>query len=328
MMVAFSAYKKRREIAVLGIEASPGVVATKQYMYRWLNKGFNSIPGILENESAVGSDIRVNDSAIDVWHSEGPLGGKVTENGIAILNHGMFNKVTTVDNLDGTYTHSFERDQSVARKSFSIWDITPAGTHLYQSMYMDNLNLQVDVGDSGAWLEAETSFKGWKQKDVAPITPVLDTSEKEFTSRHVTVLLGDTPADFVNPTARVRARSISLALEETANVDHSVGEVNDDPEFDFDPQEAKGTMVVKYTKTDFDEAYFANKIHALKILIVNGTSSIEYVGTKVRFREVTPSDGINDTVTQTISFHFEADHENGGKDIVSTVTNTLESVTV
>lgn len=327
-MSTFSAYKKRREIAVLGIESAPGVVATKQYMYRWLTKGLNSIPDILENESAVGSDVRVNDSAIDVWHSEGPLGGKVTENGIALLNHGMFNKVVTTDNTDGTYTHSFTRDKTIARKSFSIWDVTPAGTHLYQSMYMDNLNLKVEVGDKGAWLEADTSFKGWKHKDVTAITPVLDTSEREYTSRHVTVLLADDVAGLADASARVRARSITLALEETANVDHSVGEVNDDPEFDFDPQEAKGTMVVKYKKTDFTEDYFTNKIHALKILIVNGDSKIEYVGTKVRFREVTPSDGINDTVSQTISFFFEADDQNGGKDIVSNVTNTLASLTI
>lgn len=324
-MAIFNSYKGRREIAVLGVEATPGAVALKQYMFRYLEKGLKTIPGILENESGIGSDIRVNDSAIDVSHSEGSLGGKVTENGISILNHGMFNKVTTVDNLDGTYTHSFTRDGSVGRKSFSFWDVTPAGTFLYKSLYMDNLVLNVEVGEAGAWLQATTAFKGWKEESVAPITPVLDTTEKEFTSRHVSIIFADDEAGLA-ATPRVKARSIELTMEEAATVDHSVGEIGDDPEFDFAPQEAKGTMVVKYKKTEFTEDYFLNKIHAAKFLVENGDAKIEYIGTKVRFREVTKSEGLDDTVTQTISFFFEADGENGGKDIICNVTNTLDSI--
>ncbi|MFJ6416470.1 hypothetical protein [Paeniglutamicibacter sp. NPDC091659] len=268
----------------------------------------------------------MNDSAIDVWHSEGPLGGKVTDNGLAILMHGMLNKVTTVDNLDGTWTHSFERDDSVARKSLSYWNVGPSGTRLYNSVYMDNLNLKLEVGDNGAWFEVDTALKGWKHKDVTGVTPVFDTADKEFTSRHVRVYLADDVAGLAVAEARVRARSITLALEETATVDHSVGELEDDPEFDQAPQEAKGTMVVKFKKTDYEDDYFTNKIHALKIEAINGTSSISVTGTKVRFREVTRSDGRDDTVTLTISFFFEADDLNGGKDIVSEITNTLAAV--
>lgn len=324
-MPAFNPYKGRREVAVLGIEATPGVVAAKQYMYRWLDKGLKTIPGILENESAVGQDTRVNDSAIDTWHSEGPLGGKVTENGIAILMHGMLNKVATTDNTDGTFTHAFTRDRSVARKSLSFWDVTPAGTFLYKSLYMDNLSMTVEVGEQGAWLEASTALKGWKEENVTPITPALDTTEKEFTSRHVSIVFADDVAGLA-AAPRVKARSVELSFEESATVDHSVGEVNDDPEFDFAPQEVKGTMVVKYRSTEFTDDYFANKIHAAKLLVKNGDSSIEIIGTKVRFREVTKSEGRDDTVAQTISFFFEADDTNGGQDVVCNITNTLASI--
>lgn len=324
-MVAFNSYKKRREVAVLGIEATPGVTATKQYMYRWLDKSIRSIPGVLENESAVGEDSRVNDSAIDVWHSEGSLGGKVTENGIAILAHGMFNKVVTTTVSPGVYKHALTRDKTVGRKSFSFWDVRPSGTQLYKSLYMDNLNINVEVGEQGAWLQADTSLKGHKHQDVTAITPVLDNSENEFTSRHVKLYLADNVAGFATAVP-IKAKSFTLTMEETATVDHAIGEEGNDPEFDFAPYEVRGSMVVKYKKSDYEDALFTNKIHAMRFVATNGDASVEFIGTKVRFREVTNSDGRDDTVTQTISFYVEADFANGGKDMVCNITNTLATL--
>lgn len=324
-MADFKPYIKRRETVVLGIETAPGVTATNLYSYRWYNKNLRSIPSILENESAIGSDARVNDSAIDVWHSEGPLGGKVTDDGFGYLLSGMLNKVVTVDNGDGTFTHTFTRDQTAARKSFSLWDIRPPGTRLFKSLYMDNLNLNVEVGDSGAWLQASTAFKGWKHEDVAPIVPAFDSSEKEFTSRQVKFYIADDVAGLANPTAQVRARNIQFGLEQTVTVDHYVGESDDNPEFDSAPAETKGTNVVKYRTTDFEDDYFINKPLAMKIVIENDPSIIEIVATRVRFREVTDSDARDDNVTQTLSYFCEADSNNGGQDVVVTITNTTAS---
>lgn len=143
----------------------------KQYAMRWLSKPFRSIPSILENESAMGLDTKINDSAIDVWHSEDSIEGKVTELGFGYLLNGMLNKVTTVNSADGTYTHTFERDQSAARKTLAVWDVRPVGTRLFTSQYLDNLNLSIEVGDAGAWLQASALLKGWKHSDVPSFTP-------------------------------------------------------------------------------------------------------------------------------------------------------------
>lgn len=323
-MTAFNSYKKRREVLVLGPESAPGTTATKQYVFPWLDKGMKSIPGILENESAMGSDVKINDSAIDVWHSEGPLGGKVHETGYGWLQTGMFNKVTTTEVSTGLYKHVFERDKTVARRTFSIWDVRPVNTRLFKSVYMDNLETKVEVGENGAWLEANTTLKGWKHSDVAAITPVASTGEKEFTSRQVEVFLAANVAG-LTADSKVKLKSLIIQQEEAVTVDHYIGETNDDPEFDSAPAEVKGSMVIKYRKTDFEEAYFANTIHAMKIVATNGTSKIEWLGTKVRFRELTDSDGRDEVVTQEISFYFEADETNGGKDLEVTVTCPLAS---
>lgn len=310
----------------MGIEATRGVTATRQYAYGWLTKTLRSIPGILENESAMGTDARVNDSAIDVWHSEGSLGGKVKEDGIGYLLHGVFNKVTTTDNEDGTYTHHFTRDQNAARKTFSIWDVRPSGTRLYKSMMMDNLNMNIEVGDSGAWLQSESAWKGWKHADVAAPTPAFVDDEKEYTSRMVKIFIANDIADINLSASRVKPRSITLELEETTTVDHYVGETDNDPELDSAPAEAKGSMVIKYRTTDYEDALFTNAKKALKIVVENGDTKIEIVGTKVRFREVTDSDDRDEVVTQTVSFYFEVDTANGGKDIEAFVTNTVASL--
>lgn len=327
-MSTVNPYKKRRELVVIGVETTRGTAATKKHAVMWLGKNMKSVPNILENESAVGLDTKINDSAIDVWHSEGPLSGKVTEEGLGYLLNGMFNKVTTVDNEDGTYTHTFERDPSVARKTLSLWDVRPglAGVRLFKSLYMDNLNLNIEVGDSGAWLESSTAFKGWKHEDVGSFSPpAFSTGEKEFTSRMVELRIADDVAGLT--AGKIKPRSIELALEESVTVDHYVGEVDNDPEFDSAPAEAKGSMVVKYRSTDFEDDYFDNKIHAMSFSATNGDEKVEFIGTKVRFREVTDSDGRDDVVSQTISFYFESDFNNGGKDIIAKVTNKLASFT-
>ncbi|WP_134397414.1 hypothetical protein [Cryobacterium sp. TMT2-15-1] len=329
-MSTHNSYKKRRELAVLSLETAPGVAATKKYTFGWLNKGLRSIPSIIENVSALGSDIMVNDSAIDVWHSEGPLGGKVTEDGFGLLANGMFNKITSISNGDSTYTHTLERDPSLPRKTFSFWDVRPANIRLFKSLYMDNLNLNIEVGDAGAWLECSTAFKGWKHQDIGSLTPpAYIAGEKEFTSRQVKLLIAANTAGLVNETtSKVRPRSVEFNFEESTTVDHYLGEVNDDPEFDSAPAVVKGSMVVKYRKTDFEDEYFTNAVHAMSFSAINGTSKIEVIGTKVRFREVTDSDGMDDTVIQTISFYFESDLANAGKDCVIKITNNLATFTV
>lgn len=328
-MSTHNSYKKRRELAVLSLETQPGVAATKKFTFGWLSKGLRSIPSVLENVSALGTDVLVNDSAIDVWHSEGPLGGKVTEDGFGLLANGMFNKITTVSNGDGTYTHTLERDPTVARKTFSFWDVRPANIRLFKSLYMDNLNLSIEVGDAGAWLECSTAFKGWKHQDIASLTPpAYVAGEKEFTSRQVKLLIASNSSGLSNEaTAKVRPRSVELNFEETTTVDHYLGESTDDPEFDSSPAVVKGSMVIKYRKTDFEDDYFTNAVHAMSFSAINGTSKIEVIGTKVRFREVTDSDGRDDIVTQTVSFYFESDLANGGKDCVIKVTNALPTFT-
>lgn len=324
-MATVNPYKKRREAVVIGPETTPGTVATKQYAFRWLEKGLSPKPTILENESAMGSDVKVNDSAIDVWHSEGPLGGKVTDAGFGWLQAAMLNKVTTTLVSPGNYKHVFSRDLTVPRRSFSIWDVRPHGTRLYKSCYFDNLETKIEVSDKGAWMETKMAVKGWKHQDVpaGTVIPVFDNSEKEFTSRQVEVLLADDVAGLT--AGKIKPRSITIQQEEGATVDHSLGETNDDPEFTFAPQEAKGSMVIKYRKTDFEDDYFVNKVHAMKIVATNGSSKIEILGTKVRFRELKDSEGRDDTVTQEISFYFEADGNNGGKDIEVTIYNTMTS---
>lgn len=325
-MTTHSAYLKRREALVIGIEATRGVTAAQDYAFRWLSKGVKTIPGILENESAMGNDNRVNDSAIDVSHSEGPLSGKVTETGIGYLNRGLFTKVTTTEVTPGSkYKHHFEYDSTVEAKSFSFWDVRPSTTRLYKSMVLDNLELNVEAGESGAWLEVSTAVKGWKHEDVAAVTPVFEVDETEFTSRHVKLYLADDVAGLADLTAsRVKARSIKLQLEQPKTVEHSVGD-GDQPEFDKGPFEAKGEMVIRYKKTDFEEDYFANAVHAMKIVIENEGDIIEYLATKVRFRELTDSDDRDAVVTQQISFYCESDNTNGGHAIVCDLTNGVPS---
>lgn len=330
-MATFNRYKKRRELLAVGIEATRGTAASKQHVIPFLSENVQSVPGRLENESADGTNRRVNDSAIDVWHSEGPLGGKVNADIFAVLAHGMLNKVTTVDNEDGTYTHTLTRDDSVARKSLCIWSVTPAGTRLFKSVFLDNLNLRVEAGDSGAWLQFESAVKGWRHQSVAAISPSLpaDTAKREFTSRMVKFYLADDVSDLASAPV-IRTRSVGMALEETATPVHATGIAENDgtdgPEFDHAPQEAKADVVVTYDRDDYETGYFTNKAYACRIVAQNGDDKIEVTASKAKIVEGPKSDGLDDTVTQSLNLFFENDWANGGKDIEIKITNKLATL--
>ena len=326
-MTNFAAYKKRRELLVIGVEATRGTAPTKRVVLPWLEKSLKTTPTILENESAIGLDTKVNDSHVDVGSSGGSIGGKVNEEMFSYLLNGMFAKVTTVSNGDGTYTHTFERDSSAQRKSLSIWDVLPFETRLYKSVYLDNLGISLEVGDSGAYLQSTASCKGWSHTVAAGFTaPAMDTEVKEFVSRQVTVKLADDVAGLTPSSAQIRPRRIDFTMEESVTVDHYIGEQSaDGPEFDHAPQEVKATLVARYRSTDFEDDYFANKVHAMSIAAVNGDEKIEIIGTRVRFREVTASDGIDETVSLTANCYFESDVNNGGKDVTIKVTNRVAS---
>lgn len=325
-MTSHNPYLKRRETLVIGKEATRGVAGTPTYAFRWLNKTLTTLPGIIENESGVGDDNRVNDSAIAVNHAEGTIGGKITNQQIAYMERWIMPVVTTTNNGDGTYTHEFTYSPTTEGVTYSVWDIRPSTTRLYKSCVLDNLELTAEAGESGAWVEASAAVKGWKHENVSPVTPSFDLTEKEFTNRHVKIYLADDEAglsDLVN--ARVKARRWVLAREQTRPVDHSLGD-GDTPEFDKSPFEAKGELVIKYRKTDYEEGYFSNKQHAMKVVIQDGDDKIEYIGTKVRFRELTDSDGRDEVVTQQISYIFEADYANGGHAIKVRVTNNMATI--
>lgn len=324
-MATFNSYMKRREAIVIGPESAPGTTATKQYAFRWLDKSLKPVYSVLENESAMGNDIKVNDSAIDVVHSEGSLGGKVTPDGYAWLQTGLYNKATTTG-TGPTYTHTLSRDLTLARRTFSIWDVRPQGTRLYKSCYLDNLETKLEVGENGAWLTATGAFKGWKHTDVAAgtVTPAFKVGELEFTSRQVEVFIADNVAGLA--AGKVKPKSITISQSQAVTVDHYLGETNNDPEFDSAPVETKCSMVIKYKSDTFDTAMAANTVKAVKIVATNGAESITWLATKARIRELTDSDGRDDVVTQEISWYFEADETNSGKDMEVTVVNSVSSL--
>lgn len=331
-MSTHNPYLKRNELAVIAIEATRGTAPTPAYTFPWSAKGITTVPGILENESGIGNDHRVSDSAIDVMHSEGPLGGHAREEWIGWVNRGLFTKVTTTALEDGEgqptgyYQHDFEYDSTEAPATFSIWDQRPSTTRLFKACEFNNAEIMVEAGESGAWLDANVNVKGWPHEDVSPIeAPAADSAEKTFTSRHVKVYLADDEAGLADTsTARIKPRRITLNLDQERTHDHSVGD-GTTPELDKGAFDPKGSMVIKYRKTDFEEGYFQNKIHAMRIVIENGDVSITYTGTKVRFRELTDSDDMDTVVTQEISLVFESDHENDGHAITSTVINSVAS---
>ncbi|MHD0307493.1 hypothetical protein, partial [Rhodococcus erythropolis] len=99
---------------------------------------------------------------------------------------------------------------------------------------------------------------------------------------------------------------------------------DDNPVFDRGVFEAKGEFVIRYLSTDVEDDYLANAIKAMSIKMTNGATSLEFIATKVRFRELEKSSDRDEIVTQTVSFYCEFD-TTAGKAVQAVLKNPRAS---
>ncbi|WIE74483.1 phage tail tube protein [Curtobacterium sp. MCSS17_007] len=315
-MSSHQQFDGRIEAVGLGLETTPGVPVAPQIFYRWLDNDLQPNLNIIENNSAMGNPVKVNDSEIVARSYAGTLGGKVTDIGIGYLFYLLFGSVSSVAN-GGLFNHTFDVLPSSVPKTATLSMVSPAHSKRHPYAVVDSIELKAEAG---GWVTVSAPMK-------ARLGSVVTTSaafvpETEFTSKHVSI-------KFAANQAGIAAAPVIDATSVTLNLDRSTGDpffplgTDSNAEFDRGPWEAKGEITMRYKNTDFEDGWFANSIQSAQITIANGTKTLVLSGNRVRIREISLNKGLDDIVTQTVSLYFEPDTT--GKTVVPVLTNAQVS---
>lgn len=299
-MATSDPYIGRREAIGLGIEASPGTAVPPQVWLRWLTQGLQPKKTTVENESAMGVIDRVNDSQATAKWVEGTVGGKVTSQAIGFLLLGMHGSVSTGTAVAGVYPHTFTNNPSSIPKTLTLASVSPLVSRRHSYATIDNLEI---TAEAGGWVEVSTAVKA--RIGATSTETVALVSEGEFTSKHVTLKVAANVAGLTAAPA-VKATRVNVVLERSSEPFFPLG-TDDAAEFDRGTFEARGEFVVRMTDTQYEDDFLTNAVKALRVTLGNGADSLEFTGSRVRYRELEASRDRDAVVTATVQFFCEFD---------------------
>lgn len=313
-MTIVSPFTGRREGIGVGIEATPGTGVASQAWVQWLDQDIQNKTTIIENESALGTVEKINDSAIVERWAEGKIGGKVTAETCGFFLLGMFGTVVDGALTGGVYPHTFTLNQSTVGKTLSFTRVNPLETQRYTYGTIESLEISAQAG---GWVEVAASVKA--KPGVTATETVAIASEKEFTSKDITLKTAVDVASLTGATA-ITAKSVKLQVERKAEAYFPLG-TDTVSEFMRGSFEAKGEFIIRYIDTQVEADYLANTIKAMSIKLTNGTTSLEFTAPRVRFRDLQKSTDKDNVITQTVQFYCEFDIASGKA--ISAVLNNL-----
>ncbi len=291
----------RRDGIGFGIGASVEATAAPQEWYPWLSQSLQPKLDRVENESALGVVEKINDSAITGSSVEGTIEGKITGIGIGYPLLGIFGKVTDGVAVSGIYPHTFDVNQSSVPPAITVTRATPTQVLRHGYATFDTFELSAETNQFVQFSSAIKARDGVESADVF----VSPTTQVEFTSKHIVLKYAENVAG-IGVAPMVNAKSLKLNLSRPSEMWLGLGS-SANPIFDRTTFEASGEFVVRHDDPQVEEDFRSNAIKAMSVKLTNGTTSLEFVATKVRFTELESSGDRDEIVTQSINFSCEFD---------------------
>jgi hypothetical protein len=300
----------RRVSVGFGVESAYGTeVAPTQWM-KHTKLDFQRKTTRIENDSAVGRNEGVNDSAIVEEWAEGSLEGKMYDQSIGFLLYNIFGSVSSAANTDASgsvYDHTFSIANSNVAKSLTIARVDGAIAKRRHGMAtLDELDITTKQGD---FVRIKAALKA-KSGTTSTDTPAF-VKENHFTSKHVTVKLAANLAGLTGATA-IAAKSVSLNLKRDSTPWYPLGSI-DPAAFETGKWTFNGEFVLRYDASTLEDLWFANTAQALSIVFKNtdvtiGTSTnpgLVITAPQVRLHTFGKSDDLDSIVEQTVGFTGE-----------------------
>jgi hypothetical protein len=172
------------------------------------------------NESALGVIDKYNDSIVTETYAEGNIVGKVNIKSFGlILLATMGAESAPTDNTDGTYTHTFTRDNSNQSKALTLFRKEPNTDLKFALSIIKSLVIEIVTGEYVKYTAEFVSKVG-----VTATSTVAYTDETEFTSKYATIKEASLIAGLAAATA-VSVKSIKLTIERESEPYYALGSV-------------------------------------------------------------------------------------------------------
>ncbi|MCO4274266.1 phage tail tube protein [Pseudarthrobacter sp. HLT3-5] len=298
----------RRVGVGIGIEATPGVTVAPQTFLRWDTNDLQPKTNVVEDDSAMGVVDEISDSGITSRWAEGTLGGKISAVDMGFFFLGHYGAVTTGAAVAGVYPHTFSVKQSSIPTTVSLSISSPLQSQRHGYGVFETLEI---TAEQNGYVNFSAAVKA--RVGVTSSETVAYTAQNLFTSKHITLKIADTSAA-LGAAAAISALSVKFMSERPSEAVSPLGTM-DEVEFDRGSYKANGEFVVRLKSTEYEEAFLANTVKALRISMVNGNDGLEITATKVRYRELEQSRDKNDVVTATIQYFCEYDTAVGASNV-------------
>jgi hypothetical protein len=315
----------RRVSVGFGVEATPGTAVAPTHWMRQMSLGFQRKTTTIQNESAMGRNEKVNDSAVVEQWAEGGLEGKLYDLSIGPLLYNMFGTLVTTDNADtnaAVKDHTVDVAQNNTAKTLTVARVDPVSSRRHALATLESLEFTVD---QGGWVMVNGSLQalaGATSADTAAYAV-----ENSFTSKHASVkIAGNVPG--LSGAAALGITNLRLTLSRETNRYFPHGGI-DPSAINVGAFSVEGEITLKYDVNTLEGLWFANTQQALQIAFVNTDLTIGaaarpglvFTMPKVRLNTFDMSDDLDTVVEQTVGFVAELDTA-AGYMVRGVLTNT------
>lgn len=251
---------------------------------------------------ATGVVKRVDGSTVYVTISSG-----VFTSGSNTVTGGTSGATGTPTFDSGVRSHFFQRLNSNAHPSYTIYGVDDVGT--YKSVYsmLEQLEIECSVGD---FLKFSAEFKGKKEVS-GSASPAFNTSENAFLAKHATVKVANALSGLTGATP-ISVSSFKLTIQKNLEDYQALGSV--DISSIFNKQfKVVGELTAIFNATTIKDLVLNSTKQAMRIDITNSDATVGNSSNpkltidlaQCSFKNWSKKAGNDDLVMQTVGFDME-----------------------
>jgi hypothetical protein len=258
-------------------------------------------------------------------YAEGDFEGELRDKSFGLLLLALYGSVSTSAPAEtSVYTHTFTVDNSAQHDSLSLKVIDPNQTRLYKLLMLNTLKINVTLDDVITF--AANFISKVSSTSSGTITY---TAENKYTRKHVSIRVADTTSALSSATD-LSVKSMTINYNQNLVRDNVMGTIS--PEDILNQQMViDGELTLNYEDQTWKDYMLDGTTKALRMRATNsdvtiGSTLHPYIDLqfdKVSFFDWAPDRGLDDIVSQTISFRANYDLTNSSQSqavLVNTAT--------
>jgi hypothetical protein len=318
-------YIGRRISVGLATEATRGTYTAPTIWCPHTSLDFDDKAEKVESEQAVGriEDI-VEAHTVSKW-GEGKIEGDVRYNAFGPILYATLGSCSSALLGSSVYQHTFSLANTNTHKSLSITAVDPIGASRFAGAVVNNLEIKADVGEIVTY---SADFMSKVSKGVSATASF--ATDYTFTSNMVCVKVDDTVAGLTAASNIANVKGISIKMSK--NVEKQDVLCSYEPENFFNKQfQVEGEITLDYTDRTWRDYFLNNNYKAMRIMMTNPgavlggayTGSLQIDLSRVYFNEWAPDKGLDDIVSQKVSFKATYDLANSYASVYTVILNNM-----